>query len=445
MIDVGLVPQVPLPAVDPYRLLLDEVGAFVYTTDSEGRFAYANQLVLDLLGPNLKLEDVQGKSFTDFVDIGEAGDTMRETDRRVLRDGETIAREEDNHIHATGETRTYWSVKKPLRDNDGNIVGLIGISHDITEKKRLEDKLRQQKELLDVVLDNVDALVYMKGANRRFLYANRHLAEVFGQPIEHIIGRLDSELMPKDVADAFWEKDQHILATGQRYTGEESLVDNQGRQRHYWSVVVPWAGAGGMPALIGLVTDITELHQLQEELQRQIRTDSLTGIANRRSFFEHAESEFARSRRHRLPLSLIAIDIDHFKRINDRYGHPMGDRVLRDFAGCAAHALREEDVCARTGGEEFCILLPETDLKHAVAIAERIRLATAACRPCPEHPELAITASFGIAALEERTPSFDILFSRADHALYTAKQQGRNRCCHQHMDGSPAPVRMANP
>ncbi|MDE2382203.1 MAG: PAS domain-containing protein, partial [Xanthomonadaceae bacterium] len=208
MIDVGLVPQVPLPAVDPYRLLLDEVGAFVYTTDSEGRFTYANQLVLDLLGPNLRLEDVYGKSFTDFVDIG-GDDKLRETDRRVLRDGETIAREEDNHIHATGETRTYWSVKKPLHDNDGNIVGLIGISHDITEKKRLEDKLRQQKELLDVVLDNVDALVYMKGANRRFLYANRHLAEVFGQPIEHIIGRLDSELMPKDVADAFWEKDQH--------------------------------------------------------------------------------------------------------------------------------------------------------------------------------------------------------------------------------------------
>lgn len=445
MYDSGNAPRAPLPAFDPYRQLLDEVGAFVYTTDVHGRYTYANQLVLDLLGPNLKLEDVQGKSFTDFVDIGEAGDTMRETDWRVIRDGESVAREESNYIHTLGETRTYWSVKKPLHDSDGNIIGLIGISHDITEKKRLEVKLRQQKELLDVVLDNVDALVYMKGANRRFLYANRHLAEVFGQPIEHIIGKLDSELMPKDVADAFWEKDQHILATGRRYTGEESLIDAQGRKRHYWSMVVPWAGFDGMPALIGLATDITELHQLQEELQRQTRTDSLTGIANRRSFFEHAESEFARSRRHGLPLSLIAIDIDHFKRINDRYGHPVGDRVLRDFAGCAAHALREEDVCARTGGEEFCILLPETDLKAAIAIAERIRLATAACHPCPEHPELAITASFGVAELEERTPSFDILFSRADHALYTAKQQGRNRCCHQHTDGSPPPVHVANP
>ena len=247
--------------------------------------------------------------------------------------------------------------------------------------------------------------------------------------------------MPRNVADAFWEKDKTILSTGQRYTGEESLVDAQGRKRHYWSVVVPWsAGPDAMPALIGLVTDITELHQLQEELQRQTRTDSLTGIANRRSFFEHAEREFARSRRHDSPLSLIAIDIDHFKKINDNYGHPVGDRVLRDFAECAQHILREVDICARTGGEEFCILLPDTGLPDALAIAERIRVATAACRPCPDHPDLTITASFGIAELEARTPSFDALFSRADHAMYIAKQQGRNRCCHQHTDGSPPPV-----
>ena len=320
-------------AADPYRQLLDEVGAFVYTTDLQGRYTYANQLVLDLLGGH-PLEAVLGRSFTDFVDIGEAGDTLRKTDRRVLELGETIAREETNHIHATGETRSYWSIKKPLRDAAGAIVGMIGISHDITEKKRLEDRVRRQKELLDTVLDNIDGLVYVKGADRRFRYANRHLADVFGRPVDQIIGRLDSELMPREAADAFWEKDLHMLATGERYAGEESLVDSKGRLRHYWSVVVPWPDFNGSPALIGLVTDITELHALKEELQRQVRTDSLTGVANRRSFQERAESEFARSRRHGTPLSLVAIDIDHFKRVNDGYGHAVGDHVLRDFASC---------------------------------------------------------------------------------------------------------------
>ncbi|WP_374249160.1 diguanylate cyclase [Thermomonas sp.] len=410
-----------------YRQLLDEVGAFVYTTDLAGRYTYANQLVLDLLGNGLRLQDVLGKSFTDFVDIGEAGDTLRKTDRRVLELGETIAREETNYIHATGESRSYWSIKKPLRDASGAIVGMIGISHDITEKKQLEDRVRKQKELLDTVLDNVHGLVYVKGADRRFLYANRHLAQVFGRPVGDIIGRLDSELMPREAADAFWEKDLHMLATGERYAGEESLIDAQGRLRHYWSVVVPWPDFNGSPALIGLVTDITELHALKEELQRQVRTDSLTGLANRRSFQERAESEFARSRRHGTPLAMVSIDIDHFKQINDRYGHPVGDLVLRDFAVCCQQALREEDVCARTGGEEFCLLLPETGRDDAVAIAERIRAMTAACHPCQEHPELQITASFGVAAMAQADPQFGNLFARADRALYVAKEQGRNR------------------
>ena len=413
---------------DPYRQMLDEVGAFVYTTDLEGRYTYANQLVLDLLGGH-PLEAVLGRSFTDFVDIGEAGDTLRKTDRRVLELGETITREETNHIHATGETRSYWSIKKPLRDASGAIVGMIGISHDITEKKQLEDRVRKQKELLDTVLDNVHGLVYVKGADRRFLYANRHLAEVFGRPVDQIVGRLDSELMPREAADAFWEKDLHMLATGERYAGEESLVDAEGRLRHYWSVVVPWPDFNGSPALIGLITDITELHALKEELQRQVRTDSLTGLDNRLSFQERAESEFARSRRHGTPLSLVAIDIDHFKRINDDYGHAVGDHVLQDFASCCQNALREEDLCARTGGEEFCILLPDTDAEAARAIAERIRLMTASCRPCHEHPALGITASFGITCVEPVDPGFSTVFSRADRALYTAKQQGRNRTC----------------
>ena len=429
---VSQFPANDAPAVvDSYRQLLDEVGAFVYTTDLEGRYTYANQLVLDLLGGH-PLAAVLGRSFTDFVDIGEAGDTLRQTDRRVLELGETIAREETNHIHATGETRSYWSIKKPLRDASGAIVGMIGISHDITEKKRLEDRVRRQKELLDTVLDNIDGLVYVKGADRRFRYANRHLAEVFGRPVDEIVGRLDSELMPREAADAFWEKDLHMLATGKRYAGEESLVDSAGRLRHYWSVVVPWPDFNGSPALIGLVTDITEQHALKEELQRQVRTDSLTGIANRRSFQERAEAEFARSRRYGIPLSLVAIDIDHFKRINDDYGHAVGDRVLQDFAACCQRALREEDLCARTGGEEFCILLPDTDADAARAIAERIRLMAASCRPCPEHPALTITASFGIACVEASDRSFDTVFSRADRALYAAKQQGRDRTCVLH-------------
>lgn len=413
----------PTAAIDPFRLLLDEVGAFVYTTDRAGRYTYANRMVLELLGH--PLDDVLGKDISHF--FGERGNAaLREADHRVMQAGETIEREESNLIIATGELRTYWSTKKPLRDETGAIIGMLGISHDITAKKRLEDKVREQKELLDAVLDNVDALVYMKDANRRFLYANQHVATVFGHPVEQIVGRLDTDLMPREVADRFWAQDQRIFASGQRQTSEESLVDAAGRQRHYWSVIVPCARPDGTPAVIGLSTDITELHELKEELQRQTRTDSLTGIANRRSFYERGEQEFARSRRQGVPLSLVAIDLDHFKHINDDFGHPVGDRVLQHFAACCQQTLRDEDLCARTGGEEFCLLLPGIDAAAAHAVAERVRALTNACAVDMEHPALHISASFGVTSLVPADPCFETLLSRADHALYAAKQQGRN-------------------
>ena len=233
--------------------------------------------------------------------------------------------------------------------------------------------------------------------------------------------------MPAEVAERFWQQDQKILANGQRHACEESLVDASGRLRHYWSVIIPWAGPDGTPAIIGLSTDITELHALKEELQRQARADSLTGIANRRSFYENAELEFARSRLQGQALSLITIDIDFFKKINDTLGHPMGDRVLQEFVACCQDALRNDGLLARTGGEEFCILLPGTDLDTARHIAERIREQTQARRIAVPAQELRISASFGVAGLCDTDERFETLYSRADLALYAAKQQGRNR------------------
>ncbi len=409
---------------DSYRLLLDEVGAFVYTTDMQGRYTFANRMVLQLLGH--PLDYVVGKDISHF--FGDKGNAaLRETDRRVLQNGETIAREESNLILATGELRTYWSTKKPLRDADGEIIGLIGISHDITEKKRLEDKLREQKELLDAILENVDALIYMKGADRRFLYANQRVAEVFGRPVEHIIGSLDSDLMPAEVANRFWQQDQEIIATGERRACEESLVDASGRLRHYWSVIIPQPRPDGTPAVIGLSTDITELHALKEELQLQARADSLTGAANRRSFYERAEQEFTRSRLLGQALSLIAIDIDYFKMINDTLGHPAGDLVLQEFVARCQGTLRADDLLARTGGEEFCVLLPGTELDAAHHIAERIRIQAHAQPIMAVQQDLRISASFGVASLCESDERFESLYSRADMALYAAKRQGRNR------------------
>ncbi|NCO57887.1 MAG: GGDEF domain-containing protein [Nitrospirae bacterium CG18_big_fil_WC_8_21_14_2_50_70_55] len=157
-------------------------------------------------------------------------------------------------------------------------------------------------------------------------------------------------------------------------------------------------------------------------------TDELTGMYNRRYFFERLAEYLRAARRHRLPLSLMMIDIDHFKRVNDTYGHPAGDRVLRTIAELIRSGLRASDISARYGGEEFVILLPYTDETEALRLAHRL-LTTVSSHPFALPPEAGpITISIGLSRLDVEHPvSGEALIARADGALYQAKHGGRNR------------------
>ncbi len=170
------------------------------------------------------------------------------------------------------------------------------------------------------------------------------------------------------------------------------------------------------------------LRRAVAELGRLSRTDALTGLPNRRHFVEALEREFQRAARYGSSLGLLIIDIDHFKRVNDTWGHLAGDKVLRDVAGILAYGLRQSDIAARFGGEEFAVLLPETDLEGATLVAERYRLDIAARQFTVESTSLQLTVSIGIAALP-RTKADDAteFLRRADATLYLAKEAGRNR------------------
>jgi diguanylate cyclase (GGDEF)-like protein len=167
--------------------------------------------------------------------------------------------------------------------------------------------------------------------------------------------------------------------------------------------------------------------RLFEEVQRLAITDSLTGLYNRRHFFELAGREYQRARRYKRPLTAVMLDLDHFKNVNDTHGHATGDQVLESLAMICKNELREIDILGRYGGEEFCVLLPESNLLDARKVATRLCQRIQETTFETDRTSVKITISLGIAELDSTCKDLDELLNRADVALYTAKQQGRNR------------------
>ncbi len=171
-------------------------------------------------------------------------------------------------------------------------------------------------------------------------------------------------------------------------------------------------------------------HALQRALERAellARTDELTGVHRRRHFFALAIHALRVAQRYRQPLSLVMFDIDHFKHVNDRFGHPAGDAVLQEVAARVTRHLRASDVFARYGGEEFAILMPDTDVGQAQQLAERIRTAIEAAPMAVDHAVVSVTISLGVAGRGEGDGGLRDLIRHADAALYAAKAAGRNR------------------
>lgn len=173
-----------------------------------------------------------------------------------------------------------------------------------------------------------------------------------------------------------------------------------------------------------------ELKALSDRLGALSATDALTGIANRRTFDERLAIEVARTKRYGTPLALVMVDLDHFKEMNDRFGHLAGDEVLRRVAATLDREKRRGDVVARYGGEEFAAVLPHTDARAAQAWAERVRQIIAGTKVSSDAGTLSVTASFGVAEAGAGASASDdpgVLLGDADRALYTAKRMGRNR------------------
>ena len=203
-----------------------------------------------------------------------------------------------------------------------------------------------------------------------------------------------------------------IRKSGERFTVERSVAAFQLKSRWY---------------AVGSIRDITDRKEAENRLTELATTDGLTGLFNRRYFMEMAESQLRLAVRYEKKFSLLMFDLDHFKKINDTYGHDAGDEVLRNVADIMRQILRSTDIFGRIGGEEFAVAMPETDASTAVEVAERLRIRFMESIVQTKAGPVRYTASMGIATLSDAKTVLSQMIKWADVALYQAKNNGRNR------------------
>ena len=296
---------------------------------------------------------------------------------------------------------------------------------------KARDDLRQANEALrkyKAAVDGSSTGIAITDRDGGIEYVNEAFAEATGWSREEVVERNIEVLRDPEFREDAWKDLRYGLEKGIAWRGE--LRNRRRDGGVLWqdvSVSPVRDDSGQVTHAVAIFSDIGPRKQMEDELRWLAVTDVLTGLANRRRLMEAGTQELVRSQRSGDPVSLIMIDIDHFKTVNDTWGHPAGDEVIRMVATTISQAVRAIDLAGRVGGEELAILLPMTQGSGAVELAERIRAAVQAKAVKWQDQEIKVTISVGVAQGHGRTKDFVELVKAADQALYRAKQGGRNR------------------
>ncbi|MBU2178879.1 MAG: GGDEF domain-containing protein [Gammaproteobacteria bacterium] len=288
-----------------------------------------------------------------------------------------------------------------------------------------KDWSQRQLQIFKAIADNAGAVIGAKDLDGRYLYVNQQYSRLFCRPLSDFIGHTDAELFPAEIAAKFRRADLMAQRASQAFSVEE-VVPVDGLEKDFLSIKFPIAAEDGTLFATGLVAaDISKIKDLQRQLQTMADHDVLTSCYNRRKVLEIAAIHLKKAKRYQQEFSVLVFDLDHFKQVNDTFGHAVGDCVLIGFVERVNAELRKPDELGRLGGEEFIAILPDTSAEAATALAERIRSKIASWFPAAVQGQVQ-TCSIGIAGYSLSLQSLDEVVAAADHAMYQAKANGRN-------------------
>ena len=326
----------------------------------------------------------------------------------------------------------------------------LRLSREVAERRQTQQELHNSERRFRTLIESAPLAMLTWDRQRRVTGWNRQAQQLFGWSESEVLGRdFMTFMIPESADEQVGQIVEDAIDRGIESQSVNSNLTKDGRtvEVEWHNTIVP--GEDGRPdSVLSLAQDVTErvrsqvalqevnvvlrqrlddIHELQKQLREQVMRDPLTGMYNRRFLDDALQAEVARAVREREPLSLMMLDIDHFKRVNDTHGHQAGDEVLKMLAGILRSEARRTDVACRYGGEEFVLLLPKMDLESARARAERWRQMFAEMDVPVETGNLRCTLSVGIAVFPAHGSSAEDLLRYGDRALYMAKALGRNR------------------
>jgi diguanylate cyclase (GGDEF)-like protein/PAS domain S-box-containing protein len=444
-----------------YRVVFDALPINVFVKDADLRYLMVNDQAAAFLG--LPKDQVLGRSDHDLLPV-ETAQRLRQADQAALDGLERISQE--SVVELRGSEFALLTHERGVDVGDRRL--LVGAGIDISSRRQAEQRLADEREVLGLIASNASRSQILDTVCRRverYLHGGfaavmvldedgcrlRHgaapnLPAAYVEAIDGIEVGADVDCCGTAVflGQAAVSED---IAADPRWAGHRDLAAQHGL-RACWSTPVYSADRQVMGSFdiyfrsprrpgefeLDLIQQGTRLAAIAIErarasaqLHRMATIDALTGLPNRQHFFTMARRELARVLRNRRPLAAFMIDADHFKRINDSYGHAGGDVVLRSLAGRIVECIRATDICGRLGGEEFAVLLPDTDEEMAIMVGERLRRRIGAL---PIHlgkdAACEATVSIGVTLLRDGD-DLDSMLSRADQALYAAKNGGRNQ------------------
>ncbi|WP_272699374.1 diguanylate cyclase [Desulfovibrio sp. Fe33] len=409
-----------------YQRIIETTPDLISLIDNKYRYIIVNQAYTRIFG--IPREAIVGQPLGILFGAEAFEQQFRPAIDRALK-GETLI--EATWLRLPDKGERFMSITyQPVRVEGDSTEYVSFEARDMTDLKRSEEDLKAIAERLDLATDAAHLGIWEWDLRTDDLLWDHKMFDLYQvppMPSSELFHFWRSCLHPDDLAATEQQMARSIETKEPLYL-EFRIIRPDGETRHMRLEGLVQVDEKGMPIrLIGISMDVTEQRNMEDELRTLASTDPLTGASNRRQFMSRLGEEFDRCKRYNTSLVLLSLDIDHFKRINDTYGHPSGDDVLKELVGLCMSTLRTTDLFGRVGGEEFQAALTQTRIGAGQNTAERLRRRVERCKVDTHGQIITFTISIGVTALRPEDESIEELLKRADEALYQAKRTGRNR------------------